>query len=257
MSHSFRNSGPIVLAVAGALAGGFGIAAAADMPLKAPLAPVTAAPAAWVNLFGGAAVVPDAYYFDAGAVVALNRNLAQPGFLVRINGGAGHYVYNRTATLEQGVDFQAGELMIGYQTFFGATRLSAYIGPNVEHHDNPDPLADVAGTRWGVKAQGEIFAPLSDNLYLFGLGNVSSAWSSYFLMGKLGYKVLPSIAVGPEAAALGNDRYDAVRAGGFLAFDVGAMSQIIVSGGYSWDTNSDALNDHSGAYATLHIRTSF
>lgn len=228
---------------------------AADLPLKAM--PATTAPVPWVDVFGGVAVVPDAYFGDAGAVAALHGSLARDGFLIRIHGGAGHYTYNRTATLEQGVSFQSGEVMVGYQTFLGAARVSAFLGPGVEHHDNPDPLATITGTKWGLKAQAEIFAPLGDRFYLFGLGTYSTAWSSYFVIGKVGYRLAPGIAVGPEVTALGNDRFDAVRAGPFVAFDVGQATQLILSGGYSLDTRRDDLNDSSGGYGTVHVRTTF
>ena len=50
-----------------------------------------------------------------------------------------------------------GEFMLGYQRYFGVTRISLYAGANIEHHANDDPFAAVAGTRWGFKTQGEIF----------------------------------------------------------------------------------------------------
>ncbi len=231
-------------------------AAAADLPRKAP---ALAAPV-WgpsFNIFGGLAVSPDAVFGDVGGVWAFNRNLNTPGWLFRVRGGVGNYEYNRAPGFSQSVDFQAAELMIGYQTFIGSTRLTGYIGPNVEHHDNPDPLAKVRGTKWGIKGQGEIFSQLSDRWYVFGLGTISSAYSSYFVMGKLGYLLMPGISIGPEVAALGNDRFDAVRLGPFVAFDIGRSAQIIFSGGYSWDTRSNWLNDHSGGYGTMHVRATF
>jgi hypothetical protein len=233
-----------------------GLASAADIAVKAP--PRAAfAPVPWLNVFGGFAIDESGYFGDAGAVVALNRNLNQDGALFRIRGGAGHYEYNRTPVLEQGVSYQVGEAMIGYQTLVGNTRFTGYVGVNVEHHDNPDPLAKVAGTKWGIKGQGEMYTQLSPDWYFLALGTLSSAWTSYFALAKVGYRVAPGISIGPEGAALGNDRFDAMRAGAFIAFDTGPSAQIIVSGGYSWDTNRTVLNDHSGAYGTIHLRALF
>jgi hypothetical protein len=234
-----------------------GTAWGADLPLKAPPAPVIIA-GPWLNVFAGATVSPDSVYGEAGAVFALNRNLNAPGWLFRLKGGGGHYEYNRAPGLVQGVDFEAGEVMIGYQTFIGGARLSGYVGANVESHDNKtDPLATVKGTRGGIKAQGEIFAPLSDRWYVFALGNISSVFTSYYTEAKLGYRVAPLIAIGPEVQALGNDRFDNVRLGPFVAFDIGPQSQLILSGGYSWDTRRDALNDHSGGFGSVHVRGNF
>jgi hypothetical protein len=233
-----------------------GTALAADMPIKAP-AGAAVAPGPSVNPFGGFAADESGWFADAGLVAAFNRNLSLPGWLVRVRGGGGHYEYNREPGVTQGVSYQVGEVMLGYQWFLGASRVSLYAGGNVEHHDNNDPLAVVAGTEWGFKAQGEIFTNFGPNLYGFVLATYSTAFDSYFALGKLGYRVTPVISFGPEVAALGNERFDYVRAGPFVAFDVTPSTQIILSGGYSWDENSDALNDHSGGYGTIHVRSHF
>lgn len=239
-----------------ALVGLSGAASAADMayPVKAPS---MLAPTPWVNVFAGFAVDKATYFGDVGGVFAVNRNLNSDGWLVRVRGGAGHYDYNRTATLSQGVDFQVGEIMIGYQWFNGATRFSAYLGGNVEHHANNDPTATIAGTKAGIKGQLELYAPLTDRAYFLALGNLSSAYTSYFAMAKVGYRVFDRFSIGPEIAALGNTRYDAVRAGPFVAFDLTPSAQLILSGGYSWDTSRTTLNDNSGGYGTIHIRGNF
>ena len=110
------------------------------------------------------------------------------------------------------------------------------------------------GTRGGAKLQGEIYAPLGPTWYFFALANVSSVFSSYYTQAKLGYRVMPGIAIGPEVQALGNERFDNVRFGPFVAFDIAPRAQVILSGGYSWDERRDAVNDHSGGYASIHIR---
>jgi hypothetical protein len=237
------------------LALGIGTAAAADLRLKAPPAPPP--PALWLNAFTGFTAAPDSYYGEAGAVFALNKNLNTDGWLFRIKGGAGHYRYNRAPGLVQDVTFEAGDVMIGYQTFFGMTRLSGYVGANVENHDNSDPLAVVAGTKVGVKGQGEIYAPLNDRVYFFGLGTYSTAFNTYYTQAKFGYRVLNWVAIGPEAQALGNQRFDDVRLGPFVAFDLNPQAQLILSGGYSWDDRRNSLNNESGAYGGFHLRGNF
>jgi hypothetical protein len=132
-----------------------------------------------------------------------------------------------------------------------------YGGANVEHHDNPDPNARVKGTKWGGKVQAEAFTTINPTWYALLLGNYSTAFESYFVLGKLGYRVSPAISVGPEGIAMGNQRFDAVRAGGFVAFEITSSASIIVSGGYSWDERRNSLNDNSGAYGTVHVRVLF
>jgi hypothetical protein len=209
------------------------------------------------ELFGGIAVAPDSVYGDVGAVFAFNRNLQVDGWLFRVKGGAGSYSYNLAPGVRQDADFQTGEVMVGYQTFIGGTRFSGYVGPNVENHDNSDPNATVKGTQFGIKGQGEVYFPISDRGYLFALGTISSAFNSYFVLGKAGMNLAQGISVGPELVFLGNDRFDAARLGPFVAFDIGPGAQLILSGGYQWDTRSDPLNDHSGGYFTAHARKVF
>src|SRR6266851_2508969 len=137
---------------AAAFAASVGAGWAADLPVAVKAAPAPAYLAGpWFTLFSGVTASPDSIYGEAGAVFALGHNLDTPGWLFRIKGGGGHYEYNRAPGLKQGVDFETGDLMLGYQTLVGRARITAYFGGSVEHHDNPDPLATVKGTRGGAK----------------------------------------------------------------------------------------------------------
>ena len=232
-------------------------AKASETPAKTQ-PPVSYAAAPWFQLFGGYVVAPDSWYGYAGGVAAFNRNLNQDGWLFRIAGGDGNYKYNIVPGRSHGVNFQTGDIMIGYQAYLGDTRITGYVGANVEdHHNNTDPLAKIKGTKWGIKGQGEIYAPLNQYWYLYALGTVSSVWNNYLAMGKVGYNITPVISFGPEVMALGNDRFDAIRTGPFFAFKITPSADLIVSVGYTWDERSDSLNDHSGVYATVHLRGLF
>jgi hypothetical protein len=244
----------VQLAFAGVLAAS--TAQAADMPVKAA-APVPYVQGPWLELFGGLSVAPHSVFGYAGGVYAFNRNLNRDGWLFRVAGGDGHYEYNRAVGLSQGVDFQAGTVSVGYQAFLGTTRISGYVGADVEHHDNSDPLAAIAGTKWGVKGQGEIYAPIGSAAYAYVLGTISSVWSNYLVLGKLGYNITNTISVGPEVMALGNERFDAVRVGPFISISLMQNIDLIVSGGYSWDSRRNTLNDDSGGFANLHLRAVF
>lgn len=232
-------------------------AQASDVATRSQAAvPVTAGP--WVQLFGGYTPAPDSWYVYGGGVAALTQNLNQDGWLFRMAGGFGRYEYNIVPGLSNAVNFQTGEFMVGYQTFLGNTRFTGYVGANVENHDNDiDPLAKVKGTKWGVKGQVEILAPLNQYWYVYTLGTISSVWTNYFVLGKVGYNVTPWISFGPEIVALGNERFDAVRTGPFLGFKIAQSVDLILSVGYSWDQRSDSVNDHSGAYGSVHLRGTF
>ncbi len=236
------------------LAGGTG-AYAADMATKAP--PAIAAPVPYVDYWAGLDARTDSVYGYGGGVFALGGNLNQNGWLFRVSGGDGEYRYNRAVGFSQHVDFQNGDAMIGYQTFIGQSRFTGYLGAYIQNDDNPDPAAKVSGTRAGVKVQGEAYIPFNPSWYGFGLASYASAWNNYDLLGRLGYQLSPIVSVGPEGMAIGNDRYGEARGGGFVSFNITPTAQLILSGGYSWDTRTDALNDHSGGYGTVHVRAEF
>ncbi|HLL28753.1 MAG TPA: cellulose biosynthesis protein BcsS [Xanthobacteraceae bacterium] len=232
---------------------GVGAAWGADMPVKAPYVAVGPSTELWL----GFDVNKDSDYGYIGGVYAYNGNLNKDGWLFRLNGGDGHYEYNRAVGVRQGVDFQTGDVMIGYQTFVGHTRYSGYVGAYIQNDDNSDPAAKVKGTRVGAKVQGEIFSQFDSNWYGLILANYASAWNNYLVMAKLGYQITPTVSIGPEGMAIGNDRYDEARAGAFVALNVTPSAQLILSGGYSWDERSNNLNDHSGGYGTVHLRWTF
>jgi hypothetical protein len=229
---------------------------AADMPIKSPAVPYVAGP--WMELFGGVAVAPGSIYGYAGGFAAVNHDLNKDGLLFRVFGGDGHYKYNIVPGVSNGVDFQTGEVMVGYQKFVGSTRISGYAGANVEdHHNSMDPLATIRGTRWGVKGQGEIYMPINQLVYFYGQATYSSVWNNYFVMGKAGFNINPTFSIGPEVISLGNDRFDAVRAGPFVAIKITPSAEFILSGGYSWDERKDSVNNNSGAYSSAHVRVTF
>jgi len=166
MGNCMRNPFNAALAMA-AVAMSAGVAWGADLGVKTRPAALATAP--WVDLFGGLTFSPDSTYGEGGAVLALNRNLDAPGWLFRFKGGGGYYEYNRAPGLVQGVDFDTFDIMGGYQVFLGPTRVTGYLGGNIEDHQNGDPLATVKGSKAGVKAQGEIFTQLNPSWYFLGL----------------------------------------------------------------------------------------
>ena len=229
---------------------------AADM--LTPMAPAAAsAQAPWFELFGGGAVAPHSDYGYVGGTVAFNRDLQREGWLFRASAGDGAYSYYSVPGLKRSVDFQTGDVAIGYQLLLSGIKISTFLGANVEQHANDDPFAEVRGARGGAKGQVEIFAPLTDFGYFYTLGSISSVWNNYLLLSKLGYRPSDRVSVGPELLAMGNERYDGMRTGAFVSFAVTPSAEITLSGGYSWDRRRNSLNDDSGAYTSLHLRSSF
>lgn len=221
----------------------------------APIAAADEAP--WINPFVGGAVAPHSSYGEAGVALALGADLDSDGWLARLKLGTGTYDYKRAPGDEQSVDFASADLMLGYQLFLGDTRISAYLGGNVEDHDNEDRLADVRGSKTGGKLQVELYAPLSEQIYVLALTSYASTFETYYAMAKVGFALSSDFDVGPELQVLGNERYDAMRTGVFASFDLGDAAQLVLSGGYSNDDSDGDLSDADGGYFTLHLRANY
>ena len=229
---------------------------AADM--LTPIAPVAGSvQAPWLDLYAGAAVAPHSEYGYVGSTVAFNHDLQREGWLFRGSVGDGAYSYYSAPGLKRSVDFQTGDLAVGYQWLLNGIKISTLLGASVEQHANDDPFAEVKGTRAGAKGQVEVFAPLNGFGYFYTLGSISSVWNNYLLLSKLGYRLSDRVSAGPEFLALGNERYDAMRSGAFVSLSITPSAEVTLSGGYSWDRRRNSLNDDSGAYASLHLRSSF
>jgi hypothetical protein len=249
MMHAAR----LVIAAA-AIVIGVGGARAADILTKAP---PTVAPVPWAEVWTGIDVQNDSIFGYMGGVVALNSHLDVDGWLFRVEGGDGRYSYVPSAGVKQSVDFESGSLMLGYQSYIGAARVTGYVGAYVQTDNNPDPLAAVTGTKWGVKGQGEAYVPLSQAWFGFLLASYASVWDTYDVLARIGYQTTPTVAFGPEAGALGSDRFGDARGGAFVSVNLSSWAQIVLSGGYSADTRENSLNDHSGGYGTIHFRAVF
>jgi hypothetical protein len=217
---------------------------------------VSSASSPWINPFATVSVSPNSIYGDVGAVAAINRNLNTDGFLVRATVYGGSYEYNRTATAEQDANFIGGNVMGGYHWFLGGGSLfTVYGGLDISDTDDSNTGAVIRGTETGFKGMAELYLPLADKFYAHGTGSYSTVWDSYYTQGKVGYQICPTVSIGPEVAALGNDRFDGVHTGGFAAWNAFDNVQVIGSVGYNMDTHDDAFgDDDDGIYGGVHVR---
>jgi hypothetical protein len=208
-------------------------------------------------MFGGFSDSPQTAYGYVGGLYSFNQNLWQDGWVVRIAGGDGEYSYNSVPGLKRTVGFQNGDMSLGYRTYLGSVQITGYLGGYAENDANGDPFAAIKGTNAGIKGQGEIYAPLGASAYFYALGTMTSVLSNYLLLGKFGYRTADTVSFGPEIMAVGNEVFSGVRAGPFLSFALTRQTELVVSGGYNWDTRRNGVNDNSGGYATIFVLSSF
>lgn len=254
----FYLSAPILLlAVTTAQATDFAPSdSSSSAPIVTPVpAPMTRPGAVSLVAWGGASFSDNFYGGYIGAVKALNGDLWNEGLLFRIDGAAGSYRY-RSSILGYSyyVHTKSADVMIGYRAHVGTGWLTGYVGPSFQDNDNKDPTARIRGTKWGVKGIAEYNVPLSDRFQASAFGTYATEYSTYFVMGRLGYNVnvAQDVWLGPEASLFGTRDYEDRRVGAFINIGT-ARGAIGISGGYLDARHS---ND-DGYYLNLNVSFAF
>ena len=201
----------------------------------------------------------------SGVYYALNGDLARSGAIFRIFGTMGSYDYDGVFGKIDS-DYWIGDAMIGYQIVQGRWDLGILVG--VEHQDHeltPDDLTNrLRGSETGFKVVADLETNASNDtpLYFALRGSYSTAFESYYGLGRIGFRT-PSFVVGPEAWAFGDVEGNSQRLGGFLKFDLPMLgtttTEVTLSAGYQWNDNSSGRYSgvDDGLYTTLKFITSF
>jgi hypothetical protein len=215
----------------------------------------------------GGEVAPNSWEGYLGTVWAANRDLSKDGILFRTMGSYGQYDYNAPLGLGTRVDGTQwqGDVMVGYQWVRQQFDLALYAGIDHINHDlSPfDPNNPARGSETGFKVGIDLESHRHIGLpYYYALeGTYSTAFDTYFLLGRLGMNRGGHI-FGVEGWLLGDESGDAQRLGAFLSFDRQLRSDLLaeftVSAGYQF--TDDELNllcgsffGSEGGYATLNV----
>jgi len=175
-------------------------------------------------------------------------------------GGYGGYHYQAGDQRITG-SYWESDALIGYSFERDNGSLAFYVGLNSQEHrlSQFDPENSVQGTQLGAKFRTDAWYNPTPNTLLYGEGEYSTAFGTYFASGKYGYSFTggrttedKQIYVGPQVTLLGNDRYQEWRIGahvttlnfGKVDFEVGA--------GYQHNTDAGG-----GAYGLVGLNTKF
>jgi hypothetical protein len=199
-------------------------------------------------------------YVGAGYAPA-KAGLYEPGFRLRAVGAYGRYHYDG-ALLTDGIyvpttfDGEDGFIsaLAGYQHRTGRLITKLFVGIEAEdQHIVPhDPNNSVQGSALGLRLQQETWLDISPRFYLSADASYGTAFQEYCALTRLGLRVAPRFALGLEGGALGNEEYDAGRAGGFLRVNV-REAEFTLSGGFT----GNYLEDEPSGYVALGIYRSF
>lgn len=206
-------------------------------------------------LFGGFDVRSHSYYGYAGAIHALNRNLALDGFLLRAMVLYNPYDYSSTAVTGGVVDGEmtAANVLIGYQKYFQNIVGRFYAGFDYEGHQlSPsNPFDSNEGDHYGVHLRGELETAHLSSSPFYGslLASYGSSTQRWWVRGRGGYN-FKGIIVGPEGVLTGNRVTNEQRVGAFVTLRNLAPFELSISGGYS---HTDDNRGGGSGYGTLEL----
>lgn len=221
----------------------------------------------WIATYSGTDFAKDSFYSYSGAVISLQHDLSRSGFVFQGFAGYGSYEYDAGGVLGR-VDGDITQLaaMIGYLFVREGAAVGIYVGADYNDVDlTPnDPLSTVNGSEVGLRIGGDV--RLIGPRHYFSLeGYYSTGFDTYWSRARAGVN-MGRFIVGPEAAAMGNDGYDAQRLGGFAMFKLDFLggrnpAELTLNGGYQFVSN-DGVGIGStvggeGAYVGLNLGFAF
>ena len=226
------------------------------LPVKAlGYAPGSAEGSNRVLVFSGVDVSKDSYGGLIGTMIAPFKDLDTSGLRFFMLGEAGTYKYPAGGTSIRGV-FEGGDALAGYGFEGDNYSINLLAGVSAVNHtlSEVDPENKVQGTRFGAKVRGDAWINPTPQTLTYGEAEYSTAFNTYFSKLKLGYDVTSGkqIFVGPEVAALGDERFNQWRVGGHVTQMKWGRVQFDVSAGYAHDSVVGA-----GAYGTVEVSTNF
>jgi hypothetical protein len=257
MKSSFTSYAALI---AGLAVAGIAHAQASGEPASSSLSPSVPAvegapPAAYVwagtwfsnNYVGG----------YGGVMKALNHDdsLWDDGFVVRLDASGGHYTYNAPGFSNVSVGTVDADVMLGYRKNTDAGNIGAYVGPSYLTHDNPDRAASIRGSQVGAAFLTEYANTFNKNLEVYLQGRFSTPFSTYSAAGRVLYKVVGDVWVGPEMTLYGNDSpYQEITVGPFVKLNT-HFGEVGVSGGYRHPFKAGNADGYfASVYFSLPIR---
>lgn len=167
--------------------------------------------------FTGTDVTSDVWLLYSGVTLAPTSDIYADGLRLRATGGYGQYRYQgHRAGDPKGTHRRfAGtvsfaEMLVGYQKRIGDLTAKALAGISaIDHEISPsDPIAAggllTQGMEYGVKGAVELWLNLGSEAWTSVDASWTNAHQTYAGRWRLGYRVMPTISLGLEAALNGN-----------------------------------------------------
>jgi len=208
-----------------------------------------------VLAFSGFDVSKNSYGGLVGALIAPYRDLDTSGLRFYMLGDGGVYKYPAGGSSIRGA-YESGDVLAGYGFEGDFYSINLLAGLNAVNHtlSAVDPENKVQGTAFGAKVHADAWVNPTPKTLTYGEAEYSTAFRTYYTKGKFGYDFTngKEIFLGPEIAALGDERFNQWRVGAHLTQMKFGKFQMDISAGYARDSIVG-----SGAYGTVEFSTHF
>lgn len=223
----------------------------------------------WREVWGGADVTKDVWLLYTGVTLApLSKDIYSDGLRFRLNSGYGQYRFNEhkqhcvdkpgiSCVTPIKVDISYADALVGYHLRLGELTAKAFAGASIISHNFGNQISDndAQGVAIGATAGLEFWLNLGrdgwtslDLQYTTAHGTGSARW-------RAGWRVVPTLSIGPETRFDVNDEGDATRAGLFARYNW-TGGEISVAAGYAGQIVEDMGNDMQ-PYVTLNMLSQF
>jgi Cellulose biosynthesis protein BcsS len=273
-------SGVAFDSVRSSITGGGALLLAAVVALTANLASQPSAAAepdqpqhGWREVWGGVDASSNVWLLYGGVTIApWSTDIYSDGWRLRTTGGFGRYSYKVHPKQPTGcgvagtdqcpatkppkridVTHTYVDALVGYQQRFGELTAKTFVGvAYVEHAlSSSDTDNKVSGDDIGVKAMLELWLNLGSSAWTSLDLNYTTAHETGAARWRAGWRVLPTVSIGPELRYDRNTEDDASRAAVFARYDwFGGEASI--AAGVAGDMTGGDTNDLE-PYATFNL----
>lgn len=244
-----------------------------------PLDDPTSPKYGWREVWGGADATKDVWLLYTGVTLApLSKDIYSDGLRFRVNSGYGQYQYEgRTIACDLLGTFKCGhksevnvtytDALIGYHLRLGELTAKAFTGASIISHDFGRHAATtpLQGVDVGATAGLEFWLNLGNDGWTSLDLQYTTAHDTGAARWRAGWRVIPSLSIGPEARIDTNTMQNAGRVGLFARYEW-TGGEISVAGGLAqkickYDDvlceDEDGDDTETDPYVTINLLSQF
>jgi hypothetical protein len=234
----------------------------------------------WRETWSGADATRDVWLLYSGVTLApLSEHIYDDGLRFRVQTGYGQYSYVSkeradptcsapssqvcpTVSPHFEIEHTFVDALVGYHKRLGELTVKGFVGVSMSTHDYnmPDILNgvsvnEVVGTEVGVKGVIELWLNVGPQAWTSLDLSYTTAHQTGSARWRGGWRVLPTISIGPELRYDSNADDDAARAGAFIRYEW-FKGEIWAAGGWA-GAITDGVADDASPYGTVNVTFQF